>query len=822
MSDSQNVQVSFTSDTGNLDAGTQAAARSVETAAAEITTSLEEMGGAGTAAMEEMTTAVAGASEKTTGLLAGISERVKLTGESFETLHARLSVFSDAAGAFSEFLLAGLALDQVKEAVLGVAETGEQMLHLSQATGIATEQLSGIKLATQEAGGNFDTFQQSILRLANNMETAVRTPTSASAEAFKTLGISVTDANGQLKPTTEILDEVGNKLSDYADGTDKAAIEMSLFGIRGAALIPVLNQLQGDGGIAGATAKIQAMGGALSEAAAEADERFLISIHDATAAVVALGSDIIQGIIPALTTLGAGITTGGSATDIMGIALNTLETILKGVIGTFSLVESIVADVILVFSTLGNEIGDIIDMSRALTLALEGNFHEAAQLVTSDASDMATNYENAVNGMEKNTDSFINTLHALQSTAGNVSDTMQNLQSHQGAGDTGPALPQAPTMDTSASNAAAKKSAANQVQIAQDQANEEQQIAATRYAGQVDIWDAEVTDNKITKSQEISDEITAADEKYATDLDAAQKKVALYQQGTAAYQKALDDELLIEAQHNDAILKLDAQLAQAQADEAKKAAEIQKQYLDGITKDFESAFRPIDQAFSSTISGIIQGTETLRQGVDKALQSILLSVIDDTEKMLTRWAAMELGKLTATANSQAGIEAINAQGKAVQAATDIEQIENAAAVAAAKAYSAVAGIPYIGPFLAPAAAAAAFAGVMAFDVISAAGGAGNIESDGTLGILHANEMVLPASIATPLRANLANAGGVGGGSTAQSNTLHFSPTINGGGAGTMTPAALNGMLNSFSNQMFGTFENWFSNNGSLMLPGRGN
>ena len=208
--------------------------------------------------------------------------------------------------------------------------------------------------------------------------------------------------------------------------------------------------------------------------------------------------------------------------------------------------------------------------------------------------------------------------------------------------------------------------------------------------------------------------------------------------------------------------------------------------------------------------------------MDKAVQSILLSFIDGAEKSLTSWAASELGKLAATANSQAGIEAINAQGKAVQAATDIQQIENAAAVAAAKAYSAVAGIPYIGPFLAPAAAAAAFAGVMAFDVISAAGGAGNIESDGTLGILHANEMVLPASIATPLRANLANAGGVGGGSAAQTNNLHFSPTINGGAGGSMTPAVLGSMLNSFSTQMFSTFENWFSNNGALTLPGRGN
>ena len=506
-------------------------------------------------------------------MFAGMTLSLTNLTEGVEGLRARMSVFSSAASALSEFVLAGLALDQVKEAVLGVAETGEQMLHLSQATGITTEQLSGLKLATQEAGGDFDSFQSAVTRLANNMENSIRQPTGAAGEAFKALGISVTDANGQLKPTSDILDEVGQKLSGYADGTDKAALEMSLFGMRGQELVPILNQLQGDGGVQGATDKITAMGGALSEAAAEADEKFMGSIHDTTAALEALGSDIIQGIIPGLTSLGSGMTTGGAATDLMGIAVNTLETVLKGVIGTFSLVESIVADVVEAFYMLGQEIGDIISLSSALELALEGHFHAAAQAVEQDASNMATNYENAVHGMEQNTDSFINTLNALQSTAGNVTDVMQNLQAHEGGGDTGPALPQAPVMETSNSDSAAKKAAENAIQVAQDQANEEQQIAEAQYAGQVDIWDAEVAQNKITKAQEITDEITAADQKYATDLDAAQKKVALYQQGTAAYQKALDDEELLEAQHNDAILKLDAQLAQAQEEQAKKVCQ---------------------------------------------------------------------------------------------------------------------------------------------------------------------------------------------------------------------------------------------------------
>ena len=84
------------------------------------------------------------------------------------------------------------------------------------------------------------------------------------------------------------------------------------------------------------------------------------------------------------------------------------------------------------------------------------------------------------------------------------------------------------------------------------------------------------------------------------------------------------------------------------------------------------------------------------------------------------------------------------------------QVMNDAKSAAAGAYNAVVGIPYVGPFLAPAAAGVAFAGVMAF----AEGGWDRVPSD-QVAMIHKNEMVLPASIAEPVR-QMAAAGGGGG------------------------------------------------------------
>jgi hypothetical protein len=120
-----------------------------------------------------------------------------------------------------------------------------------------------------------------------------------------------------------------------------------------------------------------------------------------------------------------------------------------------------------------------------------------------------------------------------------------------------------------------------------------------------------------------------------------------------------------------------------------------------------------------------------------------------------------------------GTEAGVAARKAAQAAGDVEgkaasdaagsvSVFGDANKAAAGAYAATADIPVVGPVLAPAAAAAAFTAVMAYDVFSAEGGFDIPAGLNPVTQLHEREMVLPADIAEPLRANLSGAGGGGG------------------------------------------------------------
>jgi hypothetical protein len=86
----------------------------------------------------------------------------------------------------------------------------------------------------------------------------------------------------------------------------------------------------------------------------------------------------------------------------------------------------------------------------------------------------------------------------------------------------------------------------------------------------------------------------------------------------------------------------------------------------------------------------------------------------------------------------------------------------------------MAGIPVIGPGLGAAAAALAFTAVEAYGNLASASGGYDIGSENPLTQLHAREMVLPASIAQPLRQSIANGsmsgdGGGGGGGTTNIN-----------------------------------------------------
>jgi hypothetical protein len=227
---------------------------------------------------------------------------------------------------------------------------------------------------------------------------------------------------------------------------------------------------------------------------------------------------------------------------------------------------------------------------------------------------------------------------------------------------------------------------------------------------------------------------------------------------------ALSAEISAQATEAGAQEKFQAQMDALQEKHNAKQRALDEKAVAESVQSWKSILAPVGNAFQSSLNGIIQGHETLRQAVAKIGQSIVTDFVDMAVKRATNWIASELTMTGATEAGSASRLATqvtaDSEGKAVSAATGSASVVGDANKAAAGAYSAVSEIPIVGPVLAPAAAAAAFTAVMAYDIFSAEGGFDIPAGLNPVTQLHEREMVLPASIAEPLRS------GIGGGAQA--------------------------------------------------------
>ncbi|OGT54657.1 MAG: hypothetical protein A3E01_09910 [Gammaproteobacteria bacterium RIFCSPHIGHO2_12_FULL_63_22] len=242
-------------------------------------------------------------------------------------------------------------------------------------------------------------------------------------------------------------------------------------------------------------------------------------------------------------------------------------------------------------------------------------------------------------------------------------------------------------------------------------------------------------------------------------VDAEQKK-----------QESLKRQLEAQRKHNEEMLTLVREQVRILSEEQKNREDMPRKEMekavDAVMKPWERAVRGIGSGFEDMFRGVLQGTQTFRQMMANMATNIALTFARMGIKILEDWAltqikqmivtqVTETGKTAAVATGETarvGIRTAAAiEGAAVEQATGAASVLASANKAAAGAFSAVAGIPYVGPFLAPVAAAAAFAGVMAFNIFSAEGGFDVPAGMSPVTQLHENEMVLPANIAEGIR-----------------------------------------------------------------------
>lgn len=252
---------------------------------------------------------------------------------------------------------------------------------------------------------------------------------------------------------------------------------------------------------------------------------------------------------------------------------------------------------------------------------------------------------------------------------------------------------------------------------------------------------------EITNVEQLSALRDLKEQEYQIELQAAQDTAALMQYDVLEYQKAQDKILVAAKKHQLEMDKLSKDVVKAQVDRWKTMLE------------------PITSAFEKSFMGVIQGTLTIRKAMTQMFQSITLGFIQMGVKWLTNWIATQLGLTAATTAGVAARTTAEAAGQsaglAQMAGNALKMIANYAVQTFAAIYQALAGIPFIGPYIAPAAAAAGMGVVagVAGSIVSAEGGYDIPKGVNPIGQLHEQEMVLPKEQANAVRDMAAGGGG---------------------------------------------------------------
>ena len=150
------------------------------------------------------------------------------------------SVFSDVlkADLLSEAIKTG-----IKAVASGIREIGQafadtvkdsaayadNILTLSTNTGIAAETLQEYQYMAELTDTSLETITGSMAKLIRNMQNA-KNGTGNAAAAFAAMGVSVTDANGELRDNEEVFTEVIDKLGKMRNETQRDAYAMDIFG----------------------------------------------------------------------------------------------------------------------------------------------------------------------------------------------------------------------------------------------------------------------------------------------------------------------------------------------------------------------------------------------------------------------------------------------------------------------------------------------------------------------------------------------------------------------------------------------------------------
>jgi hypothetical protein len=652
---------------------------------------------------------------------------------------------------FSKLLGAGIAVGFAANYIDGVAKMNVELEHLSVQSGISITNLAGLQQIVREMGGEWEPVATGLVKMNRSLADS-KEPSKALVEALAGINLKIEDLRG--KHPEEQLQIISKAFAETGNAGNVANAALAIFSKGGAALIPVLKEqgaqleanMKRTGELTGVTEESAEAARRWTQDTARLSAQFrsvMIPVMEHAEDVVRRIAFVFESAAALMMTVFEGV--GAAITSILApiakvsLALYDLMTgqFAKAIAeakdvptaftnqwkGAFDNIKNYWAEVkaTLTGSTPVPKIEPGGDEGQGYVATPKKGHNEAFQRDEQQLNQLrlATAQRGYALGVDGEIKFWKDRLAAAKQGSQEYESIVAKLanleeQALKQRRDPKPgqlAQVQTPDLSKDAERAIAemtaeeKEAAKQQIQAQREEIDEKIRLAQEGYRAAEENANAEVRMYRMTSQERITALKAAADQEYQIELGLIRAKEILDNGEAQKYQQDLNRELQLTRQHDQQIAQLNRQSAE----------QTQKIWLE--------AYQKMTAGFNDAVARWVVTGQGFAQSMAQMMGSITENFTRNVMKMAEQFL---LGIM------------LQKQGQKSQIFAD-------AKTAAANTYSAVSAIPYVGPFLAPPAAAAAFAGVMAFDSF---GDGGVVRGGGGMAVpvlAHAGERVLTPS-----------------------------------------------------------------------------
>ncbi len=321
----------------------------------------------------------------TEGKVDKLGDSAKTAGDKAEKGGKGFEMFKSAAGAIGKGLMAigsaGIAAGGALAKIgYEAGVSADDINTLSKQTGISTNEIQRLQYATDLIDIPLETVTGSLAKLTKNMNTAASGSGSA-YEAFKTLGVSITDTNGALRNNKDVFNDAINALGSMENETQRDALAMQIFGKSAQDLNPLI--LGGADALQELGDNAEAAGLILSQDALNSANAFNDCIDTLKAntkgALLSLGTEIGTQLLPMIT----------SATDEISNLTGGLVTSFQegGFTGLIDEIGNIISELL---TKITEQIPNVINIGMTLIQSLIDGIQSSLPQITSSASNILT------------------------------------------------------------------------------------------------------------------------------------------------------------------------------------------------------------------------------------------------------------------------------------------------------------------------------------------------------------------------------------------------------------------------------------------------